>query len=79
MAEVHLSPKLLSDPAWVVTCSKWAMNLINKHLDTVWYIGTGHDESYYSLVETNSGQLRILSPYSTLSGCSSQQSPHEYH
>ena len=28
MAEVHLSPKLLSGPAWVLTGSKWAMNLI---------------------------------------------------
>ena len=78
MAEVHLSPKLLSDPAWVVTSSKWAMNLINTQLTTLQCIGTGH-EPHYSLVETNSGQLSILSPYSTLSGCSGQQSPHEYH
>ena len=27
MAEVHLSPKLLSDPG-LLTCSKWDMNLI---------------------------------------------------
>ena len=27
VVEVHLSPKLLSDPAWVVTHSKWVMNL----------------------------------------------------
>ena len=54
------------------------MNLINKQLDTVWHIGTGY-EYHYSLAETSSGQLSILSPYLTLSGCSSQQSPHEYH
>ena len=28
VAEVHLSPKLLSDTAWVVIRSKWAMNVI---------------------------------------------------
>ena len=33
VAEVHLRPKLLSDPVWVVTHSKWAMNLINNQLD----------------------------------------------
>ena len=31
VAEVHLSPKLLFDLNWVVTCSKWAMNLIMDH------------------------------------------------
>ena len=28
VAEEHLSPKLLSDSAWVVACSKRAKNLI---------------------------------------------------
>ena len=78
MAEVHLSPKHLFDLAWVVSCSKWAMNLIKKQLDTVPYIGTSH-ESHYSFAETNSGQLSILSPYLTLSDCCGQQSTHEYH
>ena len=31
VAEVHLSPKPLFDLAWVVTCSKWGMNLIMDH------------------------------------------------
>ena len=84
VAEVHLSRKPLFDLVWVVTGSKRAMNLImtmnliKKQLDTVSYIGTGH-ESHYRFVETNSGQLSILSPYLTLSDCCGQQSPHEYH
>ena len=61
MAEVCLRPKLLSDPAWVITHSKWAMNLINTQSGTVGSIGTGH-ESQYSLVKHSSGQLSILSP-----------------
>ena len=36
---------------------------INEQLGTVWCVETGH-ELHYSLVETNSGQLSILSPYS---------------
>ena len=28
VAEVHLNPKPLFELAWVVTCSKWAVNLI---------------------------------------------------
>ena len=65
VAEVHLSPNLLFDPAWVVTQSKWAinlsmaMNIINNQSDTVWHIGTGR-WYHYRLVETNSGQLSIL-------------------
>ena len=31
VAEVHLSPKPLFDLDWVVSCFKWAMNLIMYH------------------------------------------------
>ena len=40
VAEVYLNPKLLSDPLWVVNCSKWPMNLISnqwlQHCDWSW-------------------------------------------
>ena len=69
MGKVDLIPKVLSNPAGTVTCSKslmnviMVMNLINKQLRTIWDIGIGH-ESDYSLVETGSGQPSILSTYS---------------
>ena len=60
----------MSDPVWVVTCSKWT---INKQLAVFLYIGTGH-ESHYKFIKTNSGQLGIPSLYLTLSNCCGQHS-----
>ena len=39
VAKLHWIPKQLSDPVWVVTASKWAMNLImdyGSQLAAVW-------------------------------------------
>ena len=57
MAEVHLSPKLLSDPAWVATRSMYATNLIMDYECHYQAVG-------YSLVHWDWSRIS-LQPYST--------------
>ena len=59
VAEMDLSPRLLSNPPWAVACSKRLM-------DTIW-CWTGH-ESYYILEATTSGQLGCLQSLDWTSG-----------
>ena len=52
MAEVDLSSNPLSNPAWAVARSKRLMKvimgkaLINKELDVIWCLGTGHESDH---------------------------------